>query len=139
MKFNFFAVGWIESTHGSKNARNASHTSQLNSIHSFPHVLFRYGAKNTNRSWLGLFYLNSYSWWRKKPLQLSLQTHLFAYSCRQTWIMFNTMRNDPLASFCVSKPLVTVISIDPILLNLSPTRHLASKKEMQTKFASLMV
>ena len=61
MKFIFSAAGWIESTHRSKNARNASRTSQLNSIHSFPHVLFRYGAKNINRSLLGLFYLNSYS------------------------------------------------------------------------------
>ena len=72
------------------------------------------------------------NWTHNNRPFLDTQTHLFAYSCRQTWVMFNTMRNDPLASFCVSKPLVTVISIDPILLNLSPTRHLATKKEMST-------
>lgn len=32
-------------------------------------------------------------------------------SCRQTWVLFNTMENDPLALFCVSKPLVTVKSV----------------------------
>jgi len=32
-------------------------------------------------------------------------------SYRQTWVLFNTMENDPLASFYVSKPLVTVKSV----------------------------
>ena len=127
MKFIFFAVGWIDSTHGSKNARNASHTSQLNSIHSFPHILFRYGAKNTNRSWLSLFYLNSYSWWRKKPLQWACRHIYFQLQADLGIVQYNGKRSISFV-LCVKTACNCKIRIDPISFNLSPTRHLASKK-----------